>query len=258
MLPTRLTAVSAILALALGVGCKDKASKAGVSEKQESNSPWQNLHPGVHYQFFESLPSNEEARLHVLSVELSEAKFTAIDAKVSPLRVGEMAKRNQGVFFINGTFFDPDKKPLGLLLDDDQVLNPLRKADWGVFRVTDAGVEIVHTNEYQELPKTEFAIQCGPRVVIDGQVPRLKPQGARRRSGLCVRSPKVALVFASEGLLTTKAMGDFLASKQGLGCKDAMLLDGGPSTQAFLRTKSDPINVVGLYPVPNGVAVEIR
>ena len=176
-----------------------------------------------------------------------------LDYRDSPKRAIEAAKDHSGTFFVNGNFFDTDRQPLGLLISSGEILNPIRKADWGIFSVKDNTVSILHTSEFRldkdNLP--EFAIQCGPRVVIDGKVPKLKPAGARRRSGLCILDDGQAVVFALEGFATTNRIGDFLAAtpdRGGLGCIDAMLLDGGPSTQGYMEAPA--VNIVGLYPVP--------
>ena len=48
------------------------------------------------------------------------------------------------------------------------------------------------------------------------------------------------------------------ARRGGLGCHDALNLDGGPSTQASLRAGDTRLEVLGGWPVPTGLVVVPR
>jgi uncharacterized protein YigE (DUF2233 family) len=90
-------------------------------------------------------------------------------------------------------------------------------------------------------PRTRFAIQCRPRLVVDGQVNIRRPgTNTASRTALCVRGGGgeldvyVARVDPSRGRAgpTLWTFAHHLAEE---GCEQALNLDGGPSTGAAWR-----------------------
>jgi len=196
--------------------------------------------------------------------DLRRMRLVALDARHEDrpaARVGTLRAEAHALVAVNGTFFDRDGAPLGLLRQGDEQLSSLRDADWGVLEVDGSGrARLVHTRDYAPSSSVEFAVQCGPRVVIDGEVPKLEPQSAHR-TALCVRSDHEVALLVTRGPVYADALGRWLAAPQqhgGLGCRDALLLDGGPSTQASAQIGAREIEVTGGWPVPNGVGVVPR
>lgn len=200
----------------------------------------------------------------VFIADLTKVRLVALDARASDRSnawVGTLRSESDAMVVVNGTFFATDGKPLGLLRQDDEELSPLRQADWGVLEVDGTGrVRLVHTKDYVPSAEVEFAVQCGPRVVIEGKVPSLKPQSAHR-TALCVRSDHEVAVLVTRGPVRADALGTWLAapvSDGGLGCSDALLLDGGPSTQLSARVGPVKLDIRGGWGVPNGVGIVAR
>jgi uncharacterized protein YigE (DUF2233 family) len=80
-----------------------------------------------------------------------------------------LAKKSQALAAINGGFFTPEYRPLGLLIVDGKEVNPLRRADWGVFLIQENRPRIIHTNEFQNDRGISQAMQVGPRLVVNGR-----------------------------------------------------------------------------------------
>lgn len=176
--------------------------------------------------------------------------------------VDTLRREHDAWLAINGTFFDEKGAALGLLQGTGGVLSSLRRADWGVLEITASGeARLVHTRDYKPRAAIEFAVQCGPRIVIDGRVPSLKPQKAQR-TALCVtEAPSLVKIAVTRGRVEARAMGEWMAapeSRGGLACRDALMLDGGPSTQLSARTPEVELDLPGGWPVPNGIAVMPR
>lgn len=156
---------------------------------------------------------------------------------------------------VNGGFFDENGRSLGLRIAAGETVIPLRpRVDWGVLTVTAARARIVHSRALVATPGITAAVQVGPRILIDGVVPGLKPQLARRTAiALPEDGRTVTLVVAPEPI-DAAALGARLAA---MGFHCALMLDGGPSTQLAVRLGTPPEEreVRGAYPVPDLVAL---
>ena len=175
------------------------------------------------------------------------------------------------VAVVNGGFFDDRGRSLGLRISHGDVAISLRpNVDWGIFYVAARRARIVHSREFVAVPGIEAAIQVGPRILIDGVVPRLKPQVARRTAIALDREGRaLTLVVAGEPIDATE-LGSRLAA---LGFHSALLLDGGPSTQLSAQIAACPdagsvvgpavehatrVEIPGAYPVPDLLAMVRR
>ncbi len=208
--------------------------------------------------------ADTEVDAEVFIADLEHMRLVALDGRIggrASARVAVLREEAEALVAVNGTFFSPSKQPLGLLRQGTTELSALRDADWGVLEVDGEGLaRLVHTRDYVPSPEVEFAVQCGPRVVIGGEVPRLKPQSASR-TALCVRSSREVAVVVTRGLVFADALGRWLAAPTddgGLGCTDALLLDGGPSTQLSAAFGETSVELLGGWGVPNGVGVQSR
>ena len=223
---------------------------------------WSPVEPGLDYSMVQvkGSPGTASSRLHVFRLDLTTHKLVPVDAR-KPGRtratVAELASHITASLLVNGTYFDERDRPLGLLLGDEGELNPLRRADWGVFHVTKGRAGLVHTRDWPKLePATrEFAIQVGPRCVIDGQPVKLKPQVARR-AALGIQSDGHVIVAVSTGELLSADLARVMAGE--LTCTAAVMLDGGGSAQLWARVGDRSWHVPGAWPVPNAVAVVRR
>jgi len=205
-----------------------------------------------------------EVDAEVFIADLRQLRLVALEGRGDGrlgARVDVLRAENDALVAVNGTFFARNGAPLGLLVNDGTELNPLRNADWGVLEVNATGhARLVHTRDYVPSPHAEFAVQCGPRVVIEGTVPRLKPQSADR-TALCVRAPTEVALVVTRGPVQADTLGTWLAApaeQNGLACTDALLLDGGPSTQLSASAGGLQMELPGGWAVPNGVGLQPR
>lgn len=168
---------------------------------------------------------------HALSIE-DVGLGTALDA---------VLERTGADLVVNGGFFDPAGKALGLAMSDGAVLSRLAVAASGGIVTTDGDRAQLWETESFALPdQTHFAIQCRPRLVVNGAPNVRRDDGQRsERTALCLRdggqTVEVVLV-ARDGTDTSGpslfALGKFLARR---GCEGALNLDGGPSTGVSWR-----------------------
>lgn len=198
------------------------------------------------------------ATVHVLRVDLAHADLRvlhAADHGGGHRTAAEFARRSGATAVVNASFFDVDGSPMGLLVVDGAVRQPLRPVDWGVFSVdAERKASIVHTDAWSGEAGVRQAVQSGPRLVIAGEVVGLKNQTAAR-TAVCVRPDgKVDLVVV-ERAVSLAGLARFLVDE---GCRDAMNLDGGPSTQLFLDRAGVRVDVPGGTPVPIALGVFVE
>ena len=200
-------------------------------------------------------------KLRVLRVDLGQFQVRVLDSRAfatDRLPIKLLAKKTQALAAINGGFFLPDYRPLGLLIVDGQEVNPLRNADWGVFLIQGNRPRMIHTKEFQNDRTISQALQVGPRLVVDGKEKILKKQVARRSAlGITFRN-QIILLNTEETDIYAQDLARIFhlpQSEGGLECRDAMVLDGGPSAQMYADYKSLKIDIPGGWPVPNGIGV---
>ena len=113
-----------------------------------------------------------------------------------------------------------------------QLIGLRKVVDWGVLVLRPGRAAIVHSREYPAAaaaaPAVTGAIQVGPRILVDGRVPGLKPQAARRTAVAIDHGGRFLTVVVADARMQAADLGRTLA---GFGFSDALMLDGGPSTQ---------------------------
>jgi uncharacterized protein YigE (DUF2233 family) len=194
--------------------------------------------------------------LGVIDIDPRRASIRVLDARRfgrPALTAREFVERSGALVAVNASFFDDRKAPLGLVVSDRQVRNPPLKAGWGIFFVGGGRARIAAPSGFAVTQAVEQAVQVGPRLLAGGRVTRLKPQSARRSVVGLDRAGNVHLAVTVRGEAEATDLAERLA--RGLGLVDALNLDGGGSTQLYLRAGGMEQEERGLWPVPIALAV---
>jgi uncharacterized protein YigE (DUF2233 family) len=183
------------------------------------------------------------------------AMSTALDAVLT---------RANAELVVNGGFFDPRGKPVGLVMSDGAVLSRLATSLSGGVVTSDGERAKLWESESFAIPEgTRFALQCRPRLVVDG-APNVKRDDGQRseRTALCLRDGgKTVDVVIVTGTTAESAgpslfaLGHFLARR---GCEGALNLDGGPSTGIAWREDGAVRLLAPHRPVRHGVSFRLR
>ena len=111
----------------------------------------------------------------------------------------EAMSRGNFLAAVNGGYFDPDYKLIGLLIVDGTIIAPLQKARLlsGVLSVAAKKVQISRVAEFSLAQKPEAAVESGPMLVDLGKSVRgLESTRAARRTFVAVGpGDKAALGF---------------------------------------------------------------
>ncbi|MFT7622613.1 MAG: exopolysaccharide biosynthesis protein [Myxococcota bacterium] len=215
-------------------------------------SAWRPASPGIRVQ---ALP--DEAG-HVFELDLTKVRLEAAKApKDRGATAKELAAGRSALLAVNGGYFDPKMRSLGLLVSNGKQLNPLRRADWGVMTVNLQGrARLTHTRDHKRTKATEFAIQAGPRLLVAGKPTSLKPQWARRTAlGILKANPYKLLLIVTKRSVSLMQLAEMF---QTLGCDYALNLDGGSSTQLWADKSVSNVAPVDGVRVANALLVTAR
>jgi len=234
---------------------------------QTANTPadgvWQKIDDGFEVMSLqvESQTYGTSSKLKILRIDPERFQVRVIDSRafgVDRLEIKALAQRAQALAAVNGGFFLPDYRPLGIIIVDGQLANPLRKADWGIFLMQDNRPRIIHTKEFQSEGNINQALQVGPRLVVEGKEKIVKKQAARRSALGITRNRQIILLNTEDTDVYFQDLARIFrlpASEGGLECRDALALDGGGSAQMYAEYKSLIIDIPGQWAVPNGIGV---
>jgi hypothetical protein len=147
------------------------------------------------------------------------------------------ALRDSGcVAGVNGGFFHPDYRPLGLMITDGKRTGQLETSKLlsGVVYSDADGIHILRRAQFTDHPGITALLQTGPFLVEAGSVVRgLSPADPRRRTFIATDWRGHWVVGATLSSLTLADLGECLASGgclTGWRIDRAINLDGGSST----------------------------
>lgn len=239
------------LLLLLLVACSDAERPKGASHSKESSQAassadapdsvcadaWREVEPGLRQR---NLCSDGDAT--VQQVEVDAARWALDAVRVAPTTAPAIA-RDRGVpFAINANFFDPERKPLGVIVSEGKRLQRPHPVSWQSIFYTTSGLKaaIVLPEQWAAVrDDAAMAVQAGPRLVADGRATGATRGNPSLRSGICLTSDERMIFFATtmRRLYDVDEMTELATRTEdqgGLGCRDAMLFDGGPSAQMYL------------------------
>jgi phosphodiester glycosidase len=215
------------------------------------------------YVVVEDSSSGDRASLELAIFSTKSCRLRVVDQPSEPRSdLEDVMARGNFLAAVNGGYFDPDYRPIGLLIVDGKMVAPLQKARLlsGVLSSTGKKVQISRVSEFSPNQKPDTAVECGPMIVDLGKaVHGLESTKSARRTFAAVGGDKAALGFCSDvtladlsNILAIIAIPDFKIQR-------ALNLDGGSSSAFwFKRTNGGPFSIAELKPVRDFVAVVPR
>ena len=189
------------------------------------------------------------ATIDVALIAAKSGKLRVIDNRNGADGLADAMRRENCLAGVNGGYFDPNFKPIGLLITDGAVISPLTRARLltGVLCASSNGIEIVRLGEFSQKRKLDAAVECGPFLIDLGR--RIRglddTRSARRTFAALARGGKAALGVCSD--VTLAQLSDVLSN---VGLRDdfqiwrALNLDGGSSSAFwFARREGDAFSI---------------
>lgn len=236
--------------LLLAAACKEPSARA----RPLSFTP---VADGVEYARFRHVPAAPGTfEGHAFRIDLESAGLRVLPAGGPSVRreVDVIARSLPHSVALNASFFDEKDHAMGLVVDQGRVVSKGRIRKWGALVVEQRRARVMKGSDVDLERLPDLVVQGTPRLVIDGDVPKLKPQEAQR-TAVCADGRYVTFVVVTTKVDAT-AFARFLArdpASGGLGCTDALNLDGGPSTQLSARLGELSVSVPGGWGVPNAL-----
>ena len=170
-------------------------------------------------------------------------------------RVVEMPQCVTAVACANASFFKENGEPLGLMVSQGKMIQPLRRVPWSVFWIDDKGnAGISNRREYRRGPARkrtiQFAVQSGPRLLRKGRIPSSLKWSLARRTTLGITADGVCVLVVTSLPMTLEGVAEF--GKEKLNLVEMVNLDGGSSTQLMVPDEGISVNGV---PVAVGLAI---
>jgi len=224
--------------------------------------------------------SPQSINLLVLSKHsLSQHRIELVCQSDKLLKTSRMAQEHFSIAAINGSFFDMDRGGSVTYFEKhDSVYSHTRSSSlkWGVadslingamvldkchtFRIESARSE----QFYKESENESFVMVSGPLLLKDS-IPQKLPNmnfTHKRHPRTCVGITKEAIILITIDGRSEQAFGMSLLEAQefllGLGCLDAINLDGGGSTSMWFKEKgivNIPSDKTGERPVANALLI---
>lgn len=207
--------------------------------------------------------TGERATLDLALFSTKSATVRVIDNPTGKNNLAAVMRRENCLAGVNGGYFDPEDKPVGLLVSDGKVIAPLRKARLlsGVMLVSSGPLQLLRTAEYSSKRKPTAALQCGPFLVDRGQpVPGLNDTRPARRTFILTGAAERAAIGFCSGV-TLAQLAKILATPElapGLKVQRALNLDGGSSSAFWFADERDPFSIPEQKTVRDFVAVVPR
>jgi hypothetical protein len=214
--------------------------------------------PGIaHTPFHIQQEDTEPFSGHAFKIDLDVVELRLVPAggPLARRRVAEIVTSYGAVVAVNASFFDTEGRAMGLAVDAGRLIAKGRRQSWGALVIDDRKARIVLGADVNDPQAYRLVVQGLPRLVVEGKVQPLKPQLAER-TAVCTEGNTVLLVVTTK--VETTAFARFLAGpldNRGLGCRDALNLDGGPSTQLVVRLPTLALSLPGGWGVPNALVV---
>lgn len=221
-------------------------------------SNWQPLTKGLEYQDIGANFLTPWAHIHVFRISLDQYQIQLFSAKEISQRfatIDALAEKSDALIAINGGFFDHTYHPLGLRVSQKQELNPIKRISWwGIFTIKDNIPHISSLKKFHYDNTIDFAIQSGPRLIINRHIPHLKPGIAERSAIGITKNNKIILLVTDNAMITTNELANLMLSPP-LNCSNALNLDGGSSSQLVSNIGKHHLIVHGLSKLSDAVIV---
>jgi Phosphodiester glycosidase len=213
------------------------------------------------YLVVEDSNSGERASLELAIFSTKSCRLRVIDRSSEPRAdLEDVMPRGNFLAGVNGGYFDPEYRPIGLLIVDGTMVAPLQKARLlsGVLSASPKKVQISRIAEFSLTQKPDAAVECGPMIVDLGKSVRgLESRKVARRTFAAVSSgDKAALGFCSDVTLAGLASILAIVTIPDFKIQRALNLDGGSSSAFwFKRANGSAFSISEQKPVRDFVAV---
>ncbi len=228
-----------------------------------ADTGWQVISPGVEYRELKVTVGDRSDRLYLARIDPAQARLRVLYDPDHPRRVSEWLSSAKAVVAVNGNYFDPQNRALGLVIQNGQVVGGAPYQGFGgMFAVAGDEVRVRwNVNEpYSDEPLAE-ALQNFPMLVLPGGTPNLEiddnQQLAPRTAVGQDRAGRILFVVSPGLTFTLTDFGKWLAASD-LELNAALNLDGGTSAGLVLQQGDVSFGTDSWVAVPDVIVVQAK
>ncbi len=216
------------------------------------------------YVVVEDSNSGDRASLELAIFSMKACRLRMVDQSTEPrIDLEEIVAKGNFLAGVNGGYFDPEYRPIGLRIVDGKIVAPLQKARLlsGVLSSTAKKIQISRVSEFSMNQKLDAAVECGPMIVDAGKAVRGLESTKTARRSFAVVGPgdKAAIGFCSAVTLADLSNIIAVVSIPDLKIQRAINLDGGSSSAFwFKRANGSAFSIGELKPVRDFVTIVPR
>jgi uncharacterized protein YigE (DUF2233 family) len=226
---------------------------------------WQSLEPGMELREMDVRSQFGAVRATIARLDPAGFRFRVGYDPANPRRLSAWVSESEPVLAINGGFFTPDNRAIGVIVSDGQRTGSTLGSYAGMFAVSSdeqVSVRWLTTWPYDPGESLLQALQSFPMLVQPGGVMGFPANaddgGPDRRTVIGQdRSGRILVIVMPNGLLSLHEVSAFLAGSD-LDLDVALNLDGGASTGVWLDAGGRTVTIDSGSPLPVVILVERR
>jgi uncharacterized protein YigE (DUF2233 family) len=221
---------------------------------------WRIIAPGLEYRELRVTFEDRSDRVRLARVDPAHARLRVVYDSDSPRRVSEWLASTQAQLVINGNYFDPQQRALGLIVADGARTGVVYEGYGGMLAVGENTVKVRWnvSEPYRRGEALTYALQNFPMLVLPGgeantQIDdndRLAPRSVVAQD----RAGRIVFVVSPAPMFTLTGLGQWLAASD-LDIDAALNLDGGSSSGMLLREGNQTLGTDSWVAVPSVVVV---
>ena len=223
---------------------------------------WRVVQPGLEYRELEVNIHQHPDRLRLARVDPRQWRFRVAYDPAQPRPVGGWLEAERAQLAVNGGYFDPDNRALGLLIRDGQVYGQPYQGFGGMLAAGPEGVRVRWNVAEPYVPGEALteAVQNFPMLVLPGGTANLgiddNGQFALRTAVGQDRQGRMVFVVSPGGVFTLTDFSAWLAASD-LDLEVALNLDGGSSSGLLVRDSAgQTLGVDSWSAVPEVIVAE--
>lgn len=224
---------------------------------------WRTVQPGLEYREVRINAGERSDRLRLARIDPNLLTLRVLYQPDRPLRVSEWLAQAGALLAVNGNYFDPENRALGLILADGVRAGVVYDGFGGMLAVTDQAVRVrANVSEpYSEGEPLRYAMQNFPMLVLPGGQanPGIDDNGryAPRTAVAQDRAGRILFIVSPSLMFTLTSFGQWLAASD-LDVDVALNLDGGTSSGLLLRNGADTLGLDSWVGVPSAIVAVPR
>lgn len=224
---------------------------------------WRTIAPGIEYREWRVTLDGRSDRLRLARVDPAQTRVRVLYSPDSPRRVSEWLISSQSQLAINGNYFDPQNRALGLIITEGERTGVNYDGFGGMLAVGENSVKVRWNvgEPYRPDEALTYGLQNFPMLVLPGGQANTQIDDNAELAPRSVvaqdRSGRLIFLVSPSRMFTLTSLGQWLSASD-LDIDTALNLDGGTSSGLMLRDGNQAIGTDSWLNVPSVIVVDVR